>query len=168
MIAVSVLVIWNYHLRETHGQPDGNFITYMDPKGLHSLQYPSDWEVEYIEPLTKFNNPVTEFKPYGGSGSVFIEVGKSVYKNFKDFQNKLANLTSSQTEVVESGLNVYNISGYPTYSLLAEKEGYTKFILTPYIDSAEMVLWYAGPTSAFEQDFMMVEKIIESIQVIRE
>ncbi|MGH9987530.1 MAG: PsbP-related protein, partial [Nitrososphaeraceae archaeon] len=47
-------------------------ITYTDPSGFYTLQHPSGWEIEYEEPVTRFDEPTTTITVKPGLGSIVI------------------------------------------------------------------------------------------------
>ena len=99
-------------------------------------------------------------------GIITVGVIRSTAEDVMDFEKRvsvLASLTSDQIMYASSGLNIYNVDGYPTISVAWPDE----LAITSYINGSEMLLkYYSTDEDSFRTKIPEVEAVIDSIRIM--
>jgi hypothetical protein len=146
-----------------------------------SLKYPPDWNVE--KKLSKFH--VLDFKLIKNNPFSFIGISFSSLTNPEEFTNKIIldeaekfGMSASSSgfkvyEVLDKDLNKYTIDGNPSsFHIVKYKyedndlEGKIMEIFS-LIDKRLFTLTYQSTVENFDKDLPVVEKIIDSIKIIK-
>jgi len=156
-----------------------DWLTFSNDKFV--LKYPNDWNVE--KKLSKFH--VLDFKLIKKNPFSFIGISFSSLTNPEEFTNKIVldeaekfgmDASSSGYEVYEvlnKDLNKYTIDGNPSsYHIVKykyEDKGLEGKIMEIFslIDKRLFTLTYQSTIENFDKDLPMVEKIIDSIKIIK-
>jgi hypothetical protein len=156
-----------------------DWLTFSNDKFV--LKYPNDWNVE--KKLSKFH--VLDFKLIKKNLFSFIGIDFSSVTNPEEFTNKIVldgyeklGMDASSSgyevyEVLDKDLNKYTIDGNPSsYHIVKYKyednglEGKIMEIFS-LIDKRLFILTYQSTVENFDKDLPVVEKIIDSIKIIR-
>ena len=156
-----------------------DWLTFSNDK--FALKYPPDWNVE--KKLSKFH--VLDFKLIKNNPFSFIGISFSSLTNPEEFTNKIVldeaekfgmDASSSGYEVYEvlgKDLNKYTIDGNPSSFHIVkykyEDNGLEGKIMEIFsiIDKRLFTLTYQSTVENFDKDLPVVEKIIDSIKIIR-
>ena len=156
-----------------------DWLTFSNDKFV--LKYPHDWNVE--KKLSKFH--VLDFKLIKKNPFSFIGISFSSLTNPEEFTNKIIldeaekfgmDASSSGYEVYEvlnKDLNKYTIDGNPSsYHIVKykyEDKGLEGKIMEIFslIDKRLFTFTYQSTVENFDKDLPMVEKIIDSIKIIK-
>ena len=156
-----------------------DWLTFSNDKFV--LKYPNDWNVE--KKLSKFH--VLDFKLIKNNPFSFIGISFSSLTNPEEFTNKIVldeaekfGMDASSSgyevyEVLDKDLNKYTIDGNPSsYHIVKYKyednglEGKIMEIFS-LIDKRLFTLTYQSTVENFDKDLPVVEKIIDSIKIIK-
>jgi hypothetical protein len=156
-----------------------DWLTFSNDKFV--LKYPNDWNVE--KKLSKFH--VLDFKLIKKNLFSFIGIDFSSVTNPEEFTNKIVldgyeklGMDASSSgyevyEVLDKDLNKYTIDGNPSSSHIVkykyENNGLEGKIMEIFslIDKRLFILTYQSTVENFDKDLPVVEKIIDSIKIIR-
>ena len=156
-----------------------DWLTFSNDKFV--LKYPHDWNVE--KKLSKFH--VLDFKLIKNNPFSFIGISFSSLTNPEEFTNKIVldeaekfgmDASSSGYEVYEvlaKDLNKYTIDGNPSsyhiVKYIYEDNGLEGKIMEIFslIDKSLFTLTYESTVENFDKDLPVVEKIIDSIKIIK-
>jgi hypothetical protein len=145
------------------------------------LKYPNDWNVE--KKLSKFH--VLDFKLIKKNPFSFIGISFSPLTNPEEFTNKIVldeaekfGMDASSSgydvyEVLDKDLNKYTIDGNPSsYHIVKykyEDKGLEGKIMEIFslIDIRLFTLTYQSTVENFDKDLPVVDKIIDSIKIIK-
>ena len=145
------------------------------------LKYPHDWNVE--KKLSKFH--VLDFKLIKNNPFSFIGISFSSLSNPEEFTNKIVldeaekfGMDASSSgyevyEVLDKDLNKYTIDGNPSsyhiVKYIYEDNGLEGKIMEIFslIDKSLFTLTYESTVENFDKDLPVVEKIIDSIKIIK-
>ncbi|MGH9951550.1 MAG: hypothetical protein ACRD5J_08000, partial [Nitrososphaeraceae archaeon] len=155
---------------------------------FYTLQYPPLWEVEYSEPITRFDNPTTTFTVKPGLGSVVtVSVLNDQEGMDEDVGDLAFSLFANQYERNNPGVSVdasdsdtYQIDGNTAFALLTSGS-YGAFtndvtssisdfdmkslVLLSYFGDSALRLQFVAPAAAFESGIQDVDRMIDSIGV---
>jgi hypothetical protein len=156
-----------------------DWLTFSNDKFV--LKYPHDWNVE--KKLSKFH--VLDFKLIKNNPFSFIGISFSSLTNPEEFTNKIIldeaeklGMDASSSgyeiyEVLDKDLNKYTIDGNPSsFHIVKYKykdkglEGKIMEIFS-LIDKTLFTLTYQSTVKNFDKDLPVVEKIINSIKIIK-
>ena len=156
-----------------------DWLTFSNDKFV--LKYPHDWNVE--KKLSKFH--VLDFKLIKNNPFSFIGISFSSLSNPEEFTNKIVldeaekfGMDASSSgyevyEVLDKDLNKYTIDGNPSSFHIVkykyEDNGLEGKIMEIFslIDKRLFTLTYQSTVENFDKDLPVVEKIIDSIKIIR-
>ena len=156
-----------------------DWLTFSNDKFV--LKYPNDWNVE--KKLSKFH--VLDFKLIKKNLFSFIGIDFSSVTNPEEFTNKIVldgyeklGMDASSSgyevyEVLDKDLNKYTIDGNPSSSHIVkykyENNGLEGKIMEIFslIDKRLFILTYQSTVENFDKDLPVVEKIIDSIKIIK-
>ena len=156
-----------------------DWLTFSNDKFV--LKYPHDWNVE--KKLSKFH--VLDFKLIKKNPFSFIGISFSSLTNPEEFTNKIVldeaekfGMDASSSgyevyEVLDKDLNRYTIDGNPSsfhsVKYKYEDNGLEGKIMEIFsiIDNRLFTLTYQSTIEDFDKDLSMVEKIIDSIKIIK-
>jgi len=156
-----------------------DWLTFSNDKFV--LKYPNDWNVE--KKLSKFH--VLDFKLIKNNPFSFIGISFSSLTNPEEFTNKIIldeaekfGMDASSSgyvvyEVLDKDLNKYTIDGNPSSSHIVkykyEDNGLEGKIMEIFslIDKRLFTLTYQSTVENFDKDLPVVEKIIDSIKIIK-
>ena len=156
-----------------------DWLTFSNDKFV--LKYPHDWNVE--KKLSKFH--VLDFKLIKNNPFSFIGIAFSSLSNPEEFTNKIVldeaekfGMDASSSgyevyEVLDKDLNKYTIDGNPSSFHIVkykyEDNGLEGKIMEIFslIDKSLFTLSYQSTVENFDKDLPVVEKIIDSIKIIR-
>ena len=156
-----------------------DWLTFSNDKFV--LKYPHDWNVE--KKLSKFH--VLDFKLIKNNPFSFIGISFSSLTNPEEFTNKIVldeaekfGMDASTSgyevyEVLDKDLNKYTIDGNPSsYHIVKykyEDKGLEGKIMEIFslIDKRLFTFTYQSTVENFDKDLPMVEKIIDSIKIIK-
>jgi hypothetical protein len=156
-----------------------DWLTFSNDKFV--LKYPHDWNVE--KKLSKFH--VLDFKLIKNNPFSFIGISFSSLSNPEEFTNKIVldeaekfGIDASSSgyevyEVLDKDLNKYTIDGNPSSFHIVkykyEDNGLEGKIMEIFslIDKRLFTLTYQSTVENFDKDLRVVEKIIDSIKIIR-
>ena len=145
------------------------------------LNIPNDWNVE--KKLSKFH--VLDFKLIKNNPFSFIGISFSSLSNPEEFTNKIVldeaekfGMDASSSgyevyEVLDKDLNKYTIDGNPSSFHIVkykyEDNGLEGKIMEIFslIDKRLFTLTYQSTVENFDKDLPVVEKIIDSIKIIK-
>lgn len=165
-----------------------NLTSYTDPEGFYTLQYPSDWEVDYKEPITRFDNPITTFSEGLLSNlqiRIFdneLNVGNEVDADVLEFAPQFFQQgPGADINVEQSDVGTYQIDGIPAVAMILsgsmadfanldasepfadlDMKGIRLFLFT---DEKDMDFYYLTTIHVFDENVPEVEAIIDSIQL---
>jgi hypothetical protein len=163
----------------TTGIAATDWLTFSNDKFV--LKYPHDWNVE--KKLSKFH--VLDFKLIKNNPFSFIGISFSSLSNPEEFTNKIVldeaekfGMDASSSgyevyEVLDKDLNKYTIDGNPSSFHIVkykyEDNGLEGKIMEIFslIDKRLFTLTYQSTVENFDKDLPVVEKIIDSIKIIR-
>ena len=156
-----------------------DWLTFSNDKFI--LKYPHDWNVE--KKLSKFH--VLDFKLIKNNPFSFIGISFSSLSNPEEFTNKIVldeaekfGMDASSSgyevyEVLDKDPNKYTIDGNPSSFHIVkykyEDNGLEGKIMEIFslIDKRLFTLTYQSTVENFDKDLPVVEKIIDSIKIIR-
>jgi hypothetical protein len=156
-----------------------DWLTFSNDKFL--LKYPNDWNVE--KKLSKFH--VLDVKLIKNNPFSFIGISFSSLTNPEEFTNKIVldeaekfGMDASSSgyavyEVLDKDLNKYTIDGNPSsyhiVKYIYEDNGLEGKIMEIFslIDKSLFTLTYESTVENFDKDLPVVEKIIDSIKIIK-
>jgi len=156
-----------------------DWLTFSNDKFV--LKYPHDWNVE--KKLSKFH--VLDFKLIKNNPFSFIGISFSPLTNPEEFTNKIVldeaekfGMDASSSgyevyEVLDINLNKYTIDGNPSSFHIVkykyEDNGLEGNIMEIFslIDKRLFTLTYQSTVENFDKDLPVVEKIIDSIKIIK-
>jgi hypothetical protein len=156
-----------------------DWLTFSNDKFV--LKYPDDWNVE--KKLSKFH--VLDFKLIKNNPFSFIGISFSSLTNPEEFTNKIIldeaekfGMDASSSgfevyEVIDKDLNKYTIDGNPSSFHIVkykyEDNGLEGKIMEIFslIDKRLFTLTYQATVENFDKDLPVVEKIIDSIKIIK-
>jgi hypothetical protein len=156
-----------------------DWLTFSNDKFV--LKYPHDWNVE--KKLSKFH--VLDFKLIKNNPFSFIGISFSSLTNPEEFTNKIIldeaekfGMDASSSgyevyEVLDKDLNKYTIDGNPSSFHIVkykyEDKGLEGKIMEIFslIDKTLFTLTYQSTVENFDKDLPVVEKIIDSIKIIK-
>ena len=156
-----------------------DWLTFSNDKFV--LKYPHDWNVE--KKLSKFH--VLDFKLIKNNPFSFIGISFSSLSNPEEFTNKIVldeaekfGMDASSSgyevyEVLDKDLNKYTIDGNPSSFHIVkykyEDNGLEGKIMEIFslIDKRLFTLTYQSTVENFDKDLPVVEKIIDSIKIIK-
>jgi hypothetical protein len=155
-----------------------DWLTFSNDKFV--LKYPHDWNVE--KKLSKFH--VLDFKLIKKNPFSFIGISFSSLTNPEEFTNKIildeaekfgmdASSGYALYEVLDKDLNKYTIDGNPSayhiVKYIYEDNGLEGKIMEIFslIDKRLFTLTYQSTVENFDKDLPAVEKIIDSIKIIK-
>ena len=156
-----------------------DWLTFSNDKFV--LKYPNDWNVE--KKLSKFH--VLDFKLIKNNPFSFIGISFSSLSNPEEFTNKIVldeaekfGMDASSSgyevyEVLDKDLNKYTIDGNPSSFHIVkykyEDNGLEGKIMEIFslVDKRLFTLTYQSTVENFDKDLPVVEKIIDSIKIIR-
>ena len=156
-----------------------DWLTFSNDKFV--LKYPNDWNVE--KKLSKFH--VLDFKLIKNNPFSFIGISFSSLTNPEEFTNKIVldeaekfGMDASSSgyevyEVLDKDLNKYTIDGNPSsyhiVKYIYEDNGLEGKIMEIFslIDKRLFTLTYQSTVENFDKDLPVVEKIIDSIKIIK-
>ena len=156
-----------------------DWLTFSNDKFV--LKYPNDWNVE--KKLSKFH--VLDFKLIKNNPFSFIGISFSSLTNPEEFTNKIVldeaekfGMDASSSgyevyEVLDKDLNKYTIDGNPSSFHIVkykyEDNGLEGKIMEIFslIDKRLFTLTYQSTVENFDKDLPVVEKIIDSIKIIK-
>lgn len=156
-----------------------DWLTFSNDKFV--LKYPNDWNVE--KKLSKFH--VLDFKLIKNNPFSFIGISFSSLSNPEEFTNKIVldeaekfGMDASTSgyevyEVLDKDLNKYTIDGNPSSFHIVkykyEDNGLEGKIMEIFslIDKRLFTLTYESTVENFDKDLPVVEKIIDSIKIIK-
>ncbi len=156
-----------------------DWLTFSNDKFV--LKYPNDWNVE--KKLSKFH--VLDFKLIKNNPFSFIGISFSSLSNPEEFTNKIVldeaekfGMDASTSgyevyEVLDKDLNKYTIDGNPSsfhiVKYIYEDNGLEGKIMEIFslIDKSLFTLTYESTVENFDKDLPVVEKIIDSIKIIK-
>jgi len=156
-----------------------DWLTFSNDKFV--LKYPHDWNVE--KKLSKFH--VLDFKLIKNNPFSFIGISFSSLSNPEEFTNKIVldeaekfGIDASSSgyagyEVLDKDLNKYTIDSNPSsfhiVKYIYEDNGLEGKIMEIFslIDKRLFTLTYQSTVENFDKDLPAVEKIIDSIKIIK-
>jgi hypothetical protein len=156
-----------------------DWLTFSNDKFV--IKYPHDWNVE--KKLSKFH--VLDFKLIKNNPFSFIGISFSSLTNPEEFTNKIIldeaekfGMDASSSgyevyEVLDKDLNKYTIDGNPSSFHIVkykyEDNGLEGKIMEIFslIDKSLFTLTYESTVENFDKDLPVVEKIIDSIKIIK-
>ena len=156
-----------------------DWLTFSNDKFV--LKYPNDWNVE--KKLSKFH--VLDFKLIKNNPFSFIGISFSSLSNPEEFTNKIVldeaekfGMDASSSgyavyEVLDKDLNKYTIDGNPSsyhiVKYIYKDNGLEGKIMEIFslIDKSLFTLTYESTVENFDKDLPVVEKIIDSIKIIK-
>ena len=156
-----------------------DWLTFSNDKFV--LKHPHDWNVE--KKLSKFH--VLDFKLIKNNPFSFIGISFSSLTNPEEFTNKIIldeaekfGMDASSSgyevyEVLDKDLNKYTIDGNPSSFHIVkykyEDKGLEGKIMEIFslIDKTLFTLTYQSTVENFDKDLPVVEKIIDSIKIIK-
>jgi PsbP-like protein len=165
--------------------------TYTDPTGTYSLQYPSQWEVTYYEPATRFDTPSTGFK-ISAVSSVSVDVTESEGGIDEDMLDLGASYLASTYESEHPGVNVehvdadtYEIDGNKALAMLssgtlgafmpqfsssnaADVIQVKNLVILAYLDDYGLKVQYFAPEVSFDKNIAEVDSVIDSIRLLNQ
>src|SRR5213596_2003869 len=109
LIIISLVVI----TQQAQAQPTQK--TYTDPQGFYTLQYPSNWSVKYVAPISRLDNPEISLYVNNNTLSPINIAIKNTSVSEDDLKTLLDELISTygiKYTVSNSGFDIYKISGH--------------------------------------------------------
>jgi hypothetical protein len=155
------------------------YATYSYPQGNYTLQYPSDWQVEYKKPATRFDQPSSWFKLPDAVSIVSIDLSGSdlTKEEFEDGFLKyypliLRERFGSGLEIEDKTFGLYEIDESPAGSIvfttpldntLSVNKGL--FVSSVLHANQTISITYISSNEDFNKNLNNVTSMIESIRI---
>jgi hypothetical protein len=159
-------------------QRQEQLITYVDPQGNYTLQYPQSWKVEYRKSVTPYDFPTTQFQMPDSVSLVSIEMSHTelTQKQFEDgfliYYPLLLRERFDGIKVENKTFGGYEIDGYQAGSIVftspIEKTiGVSKVLFVSAIlsDNQTISITYISSNENYNNNIQDVEAMIDSIRI---
>ncbi|MGD1835491.1 MAG: PsbP-related protein [Nitrososphaeraceae archaeon] len=163
-----------------YGQEENKteWLSYTDPEGKFSLEYPADWTIKERENRLDAYNLIL-FNPFFPKDRSIINVNLEKYsvsnpnaeKNLtglmKTYQSQ--DTLTSDFEIIDDNLGKYNVDGNQTINYIASftKNGHDieAFRVLAYTDNGIFDIIYFTTPKNFDKYFPIVERLIKSVKI---
>lgn len=159
-------------------QEQEQLLTYIDPQGNYSLQYPQSWKVEYRKSVTPYEFPTTQFRMPDSVSLVSIEMShiELTQKQFEDgfliYYPLLLRERFDGIEVENKTFGGYDIDGFQAGSIvftspIEKTTGVSKvlFVSTILSNNQTISLTYISSNETYNNNIQDVEAMIDSIKI---
>ena len=159
-------------------QRQEQLITYVDPHGNYTLQYPQSWKVEYKKPITLYDSPTTQFRNPDSVSLVSIEMSHAelTKQQFEDgfliYYPLLLSERFDGIKVENKTFGRYRIDGHPAGSIVFTSPidntlGVSKglFLSTILSNNQTISITYVSSNESYSDNIQDVETMIDSIQI---
>jgi hypothetical protein len=155
-------------------------ITYTNPQGNYTLQYPQSWKVEHIKPANTLHGvPTIQFRMPDSVSLVSIETSHSELSR-KQFEDRFLTYYPLILRERFDGINIenktfgkYEIDGYhagsivfssPTDKSLGISKGL--FVSTILSNNQTISITYISSNESYDNNITDIEAMIDSIRVL--
>ena len=159
-------------------QEQQQLLTYIDPQGNYTLQYPQSWKVEYRKSVTPYDFPTTQFRMPDSVSLVAIEMShiELTQKQFEDgfliYYPLLLRERFDGIKVENKTFGGYDIDGFQAGSIvftspIEKTTGVSKVLFVSAIlsDNQTISLTYISSNETYNNNIQDVEAMIDSIRI---
>lgn len=156
------------------------WIEYEDPEGKFSLEYPANWIIKSKESMFDLHdlqiydkNPVLQNDvTIGISYKLDADMGDDKVDKFVKHFGQTQMNTNPSYRVVKNDINNYEINGHKASGYIFEQKKpngalLNGLILVSFPNDQLFSINYSGIKDTFEENLQTVEKIIDSIQILK-
>jgi len=169
-----------YPENQQQRQAQVQLITYTNPQGNYTLQYPRSWKVEYINPANTLHGfPTIQFRMPDSISLVSIETSHAELSR-KQFEDGFLTYYPLILRERFDGVNIenktfgkYEVDGYPAGSIVFSSPtdkslGISKglFVSTIISNNQSISITYISSNESYDNNITYVKAMIDSIRVL--